>query len=119
MIKHKQHTKYSMNKKLIIFLAVLLPSCAAKLMPPAESDLARVAAKYPGVTLANLQDGKRLYETKCTQCHGAKKPSSQTVEGWQKIVPGMAEEAKKKGKQEITAGDQDLILKYLIAMREK
>lgn len=99
----------------IIFAAVLFASCSAKIFVPAESDVRTVTAKYPKATLADLKSGKALYETKCTQCHGAKKPSSKTEEQWHKIVPEMAGMAKKKGKAQISAEEQDLILMYLTA----
>lgn len=108
-----------MKKYIIVCLAVILSSCSAKLLMPAEKDATAISSKYPGTTLADLNKGKAIYETKCTQCHPAKKPSAYTEAQWKHEVPDMAAKAKRKGKVEISEDEQTLILKYVLAMMDK
>jgi len=104
-------------KKYIIILSVaFLASCSAKIIMPSQSDAERGRSKFPGLTVDDLNQGEKLFNTKCTQCHGPKRPKSWTEEQWRKIVPAMAEKATISGKKEITQADQDLVLKYVITM---
>ena len=52
-----------MRKPLIIIFVTLLFACssAVKLATPQQSDVDRVAAKYPGYSLASLNEGKFLF----------------------------------------------------------
>jgi uncharacterized membrane protein len=108
-----------MKKNIIIFSIIVLSSCSAKVLKPSETDASRGAAKFPGLTSADLALGHDLYMQKCTLCHPAVAPSSETEERWRKLVPGMAEKSKQNGKGEISAHDQDLILKYVVTMSTK
>jgi hypothetical protein len=105
-----------MKKNVVILSVVLLTSCSAKLLRPTLADVDRGSAKFPGLTVAQLNEGKALFERKCTQCHPAKKPSSRDEVKWRQVVPAMAAKATKRGKEEISEADQDKILKYLITM---
>lgn len=94
-----------------------LTACTVKLMVPAQPDVDRVSAKYPGYSLADLNSGKALFETTCSRCHRLKNPTSRNEEKWDKIVPKMiAKLNKKAGKEVIDAGQQESILKYLVTM---
>jgi mono/diheme cytochrome c family protein len=107
-----------MKNKIIITAAVLfLASCATtvQLLSPGQADVDRVKAKYPDYTLAQLNQGKALYEQNCGNCHKLKNPSSEPEEEWNKIVPEMTKKANKKGAN-INAQQQDLILKYVVTM---
>ena len=106
------------NKSIILLCSLILASCAAsQVMMPSQTDVNRVSAKYPNYTLAELNQGKALYEKNCGNCHGLKKPTSRDEAQWNHIVPEMVEKANKKaGKEEITAKDQELIIKYLVTM---
>ena len=108
-----------MKKIFVVSLAFALTSCSAKLLTPSENDASRGASKFPGLTAAELVSGKAMYEQKCTLCHGAKKPTAKSEDGWRRVVPEMAGKSKRKGKGEISAADQELILKYLITMGRK
>ncbi len=105
-----------MKKAIVILSVVLLTSCSAKLAMPTQSDADRGSAKFSGLTVAQLEEGRALFKSKCTQCHPAKKPSSRDEVKWREIVPKMAEKAHRKGKEEISSTDQEKILKYLITM---
>lgn len=104
-----------MKKSIAILSLLILTACSVKLVAPTQTDADRVAQRMPGTTLADLQEGKSLFETKCTQCHGIKKPSSKTESEWQQIIPIMAKRAEKDHAQLITGHDQEQIMKYLTA----
>jgi cytochrome c5 len=107
-----------MKKSVFFFSMILLTACtAAKLMTPAQSDVDRVATKYPGYTLADLNQGKSLFEQTCSQCHKLKDPLSKKEDQWKEIVPQMINKLdKKQGKQVIDDKQQQLILQYLVTM---
>jgi cytochrome c5 len=103
-------------KRSIVFVSLLfLTACSAKLVSPTQTDADRVAQRMPGTTLADLQEGKALYQTKCSQCHALKKPSSKTESEWQQIIPIMAKRAEKAHKDLIDGHAQVQIMKYLTA----
>jgi hypothetical protein len=106
-----------MKNKIITTVSLLfLAGCASvQLLTPGQSDVERVKTKYPDYTLAELNQGKILYEENCGNCHSLKKPSSESEQEWNKIVPEMAKKADKKGIK-IDPKQQELILKYLITM---
>lgn len=85
-------------------------------MTPSQSDVDKVKTKYPDYTLAQLNQGKTLYEAHCGTCHALKSPTSEPESEWKEIVPEMTVKANKKG-AEIDAAEQELILRYVITMR--
>ena len=100
-----------MKKILIIALISVLAACASfKPMAPAQSDADRAAQKFPGTTLADLTEGKSIFETKCHKCHSLKKPFGKSDEAIEKSLPRMAKRANIDSKQ------QDMVLKYLLTM---
>jgi uncharacterized membrane protein len=105
-----------MKKGIIIFSVLFLTSCA-KVFVPTQSDADKGAAKFSGLTLAQLNEGRTMFKQKCTECHLAKKATSKDEEQWRKIVPMMAQKSmKKKESKQITGPEQDMILKYLVTM---
>lgn len=105
-----------MKKTLIICSMVVLAACTVKLATPMQTDADRGSKKFSGLTLDDLSQGKKLFEEKCTQCHGLKRPSKFSEDQWKKIIPGMAKRAEKNHKAEIDSKSQDLILKFLVTM---
>ena len=98
-----------MKKLAVLFILAALVACSKVLMPT-QADADRATTKFPGTTLAELNEGKTLYTDNCGKCHGLKKPTSLNEEGWRKIVPPMAKKAK------INAEQEDKILKYVVTM---
>jgi len=100
-----------------LMASVVLVACSASFTPatPTQADADRIASKYPGATLADLQEGKRLFEANCDNCHKLKNPAKKTESHWKKTVPRMAGKANKHG-EAIDAKTQDLITRYLVAM---
>jgi len=104
-------------KKVIIILSVIFMASCTKMIVPTQSDADRGSAKFSGLTVAQLEEGRAIFKHKCAQCHLAKKASSRDEEEWKRIVPQMAEKAaRKKNKKQITGADQEMILRYIITM---
>lgn len=83
---------------------------------PSQADVDRVKEKFPGYTLNDLNDGKKLFEANCALCHGLKKPASQTEEQWKTIVPRMVKKANGKNGNALDASGEEKILRYVITM---
>jgi len=60
---------------------------------------------------AQLEEGRALYTSRCSQCHDLEMLDTRTVAGWQKEVAGMARRAK------INDAQQNTIVQYLTAAR--
>ncbi len=76
-------------------------------------DAGRAASKFPGATLASLQQGKSSYEENCGKCHGLKSPTAYNEEQWGKHVKRMAPKAR------IDKATEELILQYVVTMSGK
>jgi len=101
---------------LIAFSTVVVIACSTvKTIEMDQANIDRVKSIYPSLTLEELNKGKKLYETKCSLCHGLDKPSARTADKWKHIVPEMVEMANKKS-EVIASNEADLILKYLVSM---
>jgi hypothetical protein len=101
-----------MKKILYLYAILLFSACSVTLLSPVQSDVDRGAAKFPGLSLADLQQGKSLYEANCGKCHGLKKPESRDEAAWREIMPPMAKKAK------INDKEQQLILQYVVTMSD-
>lgn len=108
------------TRKLVVIVAsVAFAGCfAAKKAMPTQSDADRGAAKFPGYTLAELNQGKGLYENNCGKCHGLKKTTSESEAEWRRIVPAMVAKINKNGKV-LDDHSQELILRYLVTMSKR
>lgn len=81
-----------------------------------EADVARVQSKFPGYTLNDLTEGKKLFDANCALCHDLPKPTSMSEDGWRKIVPPMVSKANHKNGNKLDKAAEERILKYLITM---
>ena len=106
-----------MKKSFYLLLMLSFIACSVKLVAPAQSDVDRVAGKYNGYTLNELNTGKALFEQTCNRCHRLKNPVSRNEGKWEKIVPVMIKKLnKKEGKEFINNVQEESILRYLITM---
>ena len=105
-------------KGTLFFLALLsLTACSVTLVTPTQADVDRVSSKYPGYTLAELNDGKTLFQHTCNRCHKLKNPASRNETKWNKLVPKMINKLNsKEGKKVVDENQQELILKYIVTM---
>lgn len=109
----------SIVKQFIILSAIVgLSACStAKFIMPDQSDVDRVATKYPGYTLTDLNRGKTLFENNCGKCHGLKNPSSRTAQKWNAIVPAMCQKINRNGVVVDKKAQED-ILRYVVTMSD-
>lgn len=96
----------------ISVLAFLIMSCGVKFLEPTQLDADRGSKMFSSMNLEKLNQGKKLYEDKCGNCHKLKKLSLLNEAGWRKIVPEMAKGA------EMNAADTDLVLQYVLTMKD-
>lgn len=101
-----------MKKIITLLLISVFAGCAAyKPITPLQGDAVRASQKFPGTTLADLQEGRSIFESSCSKCHSLKKPFKKSEEIVRSAMPRMAKRAKLDSKQE------DLVLKYLVTMK--
>jgi cytochrome c5 len=89
-------------------------SSVAKEMVP-EDYVNKIATKYPGYTVEQFGEGKKIYEMHCGKCHDLPVPAKYSEEKWTKIVPGMTKAVNKK-EALINDEQQDLILRYVVTV---
>ena len=105
------------RKSLVLILFISITACSIKLAAPEQSDVDRVIAKYPGYNLAQLNEGKALFQETCNRCHPLKNPKSRDETKWNNIVPVMVKKLNtKEGKEVIDSDQQEKILRYLVTM---
>lgn len=109
-----------MRKILIVTtIAMTLVACSAKLVDPIQADVERGSKEFSGLTLANLQEGKRLFEENCGLCHGKKALDSRSQEEWEEIVPRMTRKANgKRGEKIFTEEKEQILLEYILVMKD-
>ncbi len=102
---------------LFVFMAAaLLVGCAAKIIEPTAADVQKAGTRFPNATLADLQQGKTIYQNHCGGCHPHKKVSSFTEAQWRTITPKMVAKTNKKFKNVIDARGEEVLLQYLVTM---
>ena len=71
-------------------VAVLVgPACAGAPLPRAEP----ADGRWPGMTAADLDQGRQLYRARCAACHRPVPPSSIAADAWPAQVAEMKERA--------------------------
>ena len=108
----------NMKKLSVIGLIVLIGCSTSKLASPNQSDVDRVAEKYPDYSLADLNQGKTLFQQNCGKCHGLKDPKEYNEDQWNKIVPPMVKKVNKNGLV-LDEKAQKQILRYVVTMSSK
>lgn len=93
-----------MKNLLIAFLFMAAFGCTTQLYMPSEANVNKVEA----ATLAELQQGRDLFQNKCGKCHKLPKPGKHAKDEWQKILAKMAPKAK------LSAEQSDLVYKYVV-----
>ncbi len=118
-------------KKVVLFsfLAFVLAACSKKtssssssasVIYPAQADIDRVAAKYPGFTMAEFNTGKSLFEGKCNMCHSLKNPASFSEKKLNEVVPPMVDKVNRKsGSKVLDDAAKNAILRYMVTMASK
>jgi hypothetical protein len=73
--------------------------------PPVTPAL--LTAAHSSGPLAALEEGRKLYTSRCTECHDLELMDSRSVSGWEKAVGGMA------GRAKLTDPEKARILEYI------
>jgi mono/diheme cytochrome c family protein len=74
----------------VALLATALAACGGSAMPePTVADASRGGAHFPDLTLAELQQGRTLYLSRCGSCHSLKRPAELSPERWRTEVDNM------------------------------
>ncbi|MFB3908199.1 MAG: hypothetical protein ACE15D_07330 [Candidatus Eisenbacteria bacterium] len=87
--------------------AAAILACAAARFEPTPLDDAWAAARWPGATAADMDEGYRLYLLKCAGCHQLPRPQAVATERWEPVMERMAPRAKLDSRQ------ATLVLRYL------
>ncbi len=96
----------------ISILTFLIMSCGVKFLEPTQLDVERGSQFSSSITLENLNQGKTLYEDNCGNCHKLNKLTLLDEAGWRNIVPKMGKKAK------LNTADTDLVLQYILTMKD-
>jgi hypothetical protein len=94
-------------------LAALLGAsvaCTAALRHPSPEDAVRLAPRWPGTALEDLERGRRLYVRRCSGCHNLVLPKAHPPEEWPRLVDEMAVKAR------LGPGERDDVVRFLVAV---
>jgi cytochrome c5 len=109
-----------MRRYFLLSSLIFVVACGAtKVMAPVQADADRGAAKFPDLSLAQLTEGKAVYDQNCGACHKAPKPRSQSEGAWRQIVPKMVAKSNRKMGNTIDATKEESLLRFLIVMGSK
>lgn len=99
-------------KKLILFAGCLLIGCesTSHAPPPVTSQMAKVGTKQH-VDLAELRDGRRLFVSRCIECHTLPAVTSHTASEWPRLIDEMA------GRANLKPAERNVLLAYILAAR--
>lgn len=92
-------------------LAAWPVACATtdELAPPVDDGLLQASADL-GLSASSLREGRVLYVTKCTRCHGPEPVTAYSRAEWDTIVPRMAAESR------LTALEEESLRNYINAI---
>lgn len=94
-----------------VLAALLLAGCAHSKAPAAtEADAERAQARFPGITVGELNHGRKIYVGHCGGCHLPPAPSEHAVETWPGHVREMSE------RSGLTRDEESLVIRYLQVM---
>jgi hypothetical protein len=104
-------------KSIILVMGIsgfIFTACASYTpITPTQVDVDQASKLFPGTTMADLMQGKTIFEQNCGKCHSRNKPFTKTQDQIRNVLPKMASRAK------IDNSSQELILKYLLTMTSK
>ena len=95
---------------LALLGAALLGACGGSPIPePSSADASRGTAHFPDLTLAELEQGRTLYVSRCGSCHVLKRPAELPAENWAHEV----EEMRSKNGVKLSDAEARAIARYL------
>lgn len=103
-----------MKTYISIIISVVLFSCfSTKNTKNAQTADTNTNVNIENSSLAMLQSGQLIYESKCNKCHALKDPKSYSEQQWRKIVPRMTKMLNAR-KIEMDSLSEAKVLNYLI-----
>ncbi len=105
--REKQGSRRGPSPGAALAALILLPGCITteEIAPP----VAMLGAVTGGSSAGQLEQGRRIYLTKCTKCHAAEPVRAFSEAEWRALLPEMAEDTK------LTAGEEAAVLAYVVA----
>jgi cytochrome c5 len=95
---------------LALLGALVLAACGGSSIPePSTADANRAAARFPDLTLAELEHGRTLYVSRCGNCHVLKRPLELPPEQW----AGEVAEMRNKNGVNLSDAEAQAIARYL------
>lgn len=85
-------------------------ACAAAIPHPTSADQARGSAQFPELTLADLQQGRKLYVSRCGSCHVLKHPNEVPTDQW----PGEVTKMRTNNGVKLSDAEAEAIVRYLV-----
>jgi cytochrome c5 len=91
-------------------LSLSLAACGSSPIPqPTAADASRGATHFPDLTLAELEQGRGLYVSRCGSCHTLKRPAELAPQQWELEVTDMRE----KNGVKLSDAEAQAIVRYL------
>lgn len=92
-----------------VALALVFGGCVAieSLAPPVTPAMASVAR----ASAVDLENGRRIYVSRCASCHAIDPVSKYTAARWRELIDDMADEA------ELNSAEKANVLAYILAAR--
>lgn len=110
------------TKKIIALSLIVIGLSFCKTAKKAESDTSTTVVspelqkaaetRYPGIAVADIAEGQKLYIGKCGKCHDLPKVISEKEEKWPKIMDWMAP------KSNMDQAQKEKTLKYILSARD-
>ena len=94
---------------IVGLLAGCFPKASTVIMSLPVESKEQIIARYDE---RQLQEGKAIFASRCTHCHGLKDPASRDAAAWNKILKRMIPMAK------LDDAQWQLVRAYLLANRE-
>jgi mono/diheme cytochrome c family protein len=91
--------------------AVESPAPAVVTVAP-KSALEIAQKRWPNTNSDELAQGKTIYETKCTKCHGEKKIVTRSEKSWLHEIDDMSPKA------HLTPEEKEKLTRYILSYRE-
>lgn len=92
-------------------VAACFPKAGPVPGPVSPEEMRAASVKWPGVTEAQLTEGRQLFVDHCNKCHGYPDVNAKEEGEWPHILDEMAEKAKLDG------GQKKKVLYFVLASR--
>lgn len=80
---------------------------------PDAADAERAAKRWPGTDLKTLEEGRRIYTSRCSGCHALVPADSYTPQEWPALVDKMVDEAA------LSEHERVVVTQFLVTMAER